>query len=249
MVQVAQTPGFVTTRNGEMPCEGPRAFPFLLDFSIANAYLIDLTAQYQNKQFTSMQCAWVDNTLNDSPFQIIVNGTNQVIECPPFSQGFYELLLPSPPKITVQTVGGNFTVQIILLNFYIPPQVWNITPYSSGGLPQIDIPALDAIISNGALTVTTRPFSASGFTDAGGTITLGGTAQQVIPTNAALERWTISNPDTATETLYMHWGAAGHSPIPILPGGGWDESGSSIMCDGVWLSAATTGHAFTAYYK
>jgi len=247
MVQMAPLQGNFVTTNGELPCEGTKALPFNLDFTVANAYLIDLTQQYNQKQFTSIQCVYVDNSLNPSPLQIIAGTTNQVTTCPPFSQGFFELLLPTPPKLMVQTVGV-LIVNIQLLNFYIPPEVWSIGSFSAGGLPQIDIPALDAIIANGALTVSSKPFPIQGLTDASSVIAAGGTPQIVIPASATRERWTLSNPSTATEVLQFSWGAAGNGKVDLLPGMIWDESGSSIVGDAVYVVAATTGHAFTAYY-
>lgn len=247
MVQMAPLQGNFTTTNGELPCEGTKALPFNLDFTVADAYLIDLTQQYNQKLFTSIQCVYIDNSLNPSPLQIICGTTNQVTTCPPFSQGFFELLLPTPPKLMVQTIGV-LVVNIQLLNFYIPPDVWTIGAFSNTGLPQIDIPALDAIISNGALTVASKPFTIQGVTDASSAIAAGGTPQIVIPANAARERWIVSNPSTATEVLQFSLGSAGAGKIDLLPGMIWDESGSSIVGDAVYLVAPTTGHTFSAYY-
>lgn len=249
MVATANPGGNFAIQNGAVPCEGTKAFPFNLDFTGGkNAYAIDLTAQYQQKQFTTLQTVWIDNSANASPLEIIANTTNQVIVAPPMSQGFYAILQPTPPKFQVQTNGG-IVLQIILLNFYIPPFMWQIPTFSAGGLPEVDVPALDAVIVGGRVQVQGVPSTIQGLTDVSGVIAAGGTTQALIPASATRERWIISNPDTATETLYFRIGGPATGEIPLLPGATWDESGSSIVGDAVEIVAATTGHAFTAYYK
>jgi hypothetical protein len=217
----------------------------VLDFTTTNAYLVDFTQQYTQKQFTTLQCVYIDNSQNLDELSVIVNGTNQTITAPPQSQGFYEVLATSSPKFNIET-NGNLIVQVIFLNFYIPPTVYQIEPVNSAGLPEIDIPALDAIITGNALNVVTQPFTITGVTDNGGAVAAGGTI--AVPASATRKRWIISNPDTATETLDIRLGSNVASPIPLLPGMTWDESDSSIVGDVVYVTAATVGHAFTAYY-
>jgi len=246
MVAVAASNGSYLTSNGAVPCEGTKAYPFLLDFTAANAYKIDLTQQWQQKQFVTLQTAWVDNKDNPEPLTLICSTTSQRIVCPPLSQGFYALLQPTPPVLQVESDGA-LVVEIILLNFYIPPQIWLDTPTNAAGLPQVDVPALDGVIQSGKVQVQGDPATLTALTDASGAIAAGGVPQQVFGNDAARTRFIIANPDTASETLYMSFGTGAAGKIPLQPGMIWDESGSTIVGLAVFVEAATVGHAFTAY--
>lgn len=112
--------------NGVLPCEGPKALPYTMDFSLADEYDFDFTQQYQQNVFTSVQCAYVDNSLNGQNTTIIVNGTGQQISVPANSQGYFTLLAVPAPKFAVASAGAGVLVQIIFLNFYIPPTVWAV---------------------------------------------------------------------------------------------------------------------------
>lgn len=241
MVAVASTPGKADLNNGAVPCEGTRAYPFNLDFTTVNAYLIDLTQQYTNGQFTTLQTAFIDNSSNPAAFELICNSTSQVVVCPPFSQGFFTLLIPSPPKLQAQT-NGLLVMEIILLNFYIPPAVWSVPVTNSSGLPQVDVPALDAVISGGKVQVqsTQNPTT---LTNKSGTITLGGTGQLLVAGNASGQDIMIENPTTATEILQWSPFAIGGPWFDIAAGQLVDKSG---ITNSVWVRGATTGHAFTA---
>lgn len=110
--------------DGLIPCEGPKALPYLMDFSAAAEYDFDFTQQWQQQTFSTIQCCYIDNSLNASPVTVTVNGTGQTITCPANSQGFFTLLTVPPPQFAVVSA-GSVVVQIIWLNFYIPPTVWS----------------------------------------------------------------------------------------------------------------------------
>lgn len=247
MVQIANPAGAIKAVNGALPCEGTKIFPFTLNFNLANAYQVDLTQQFMNREFSTLQTVWIDNSINPQPLQIVCSVSGQVITAPPLSQGFYTMLQPSPWRFVVQT-SGVLIMQIILLNFYIPPTVWDIQVVSAGGLPQIDIPAIDAIISGGGLNVNSIPFTVTGLVDGSSTITVGGTTQSALVANAGRKYVSLSNPDTATETLYYCWGAAGAGKIPLLPGATY-ESGGVCVGDQLFVLGATAGHAYTLFSK
>lgn len=242
MVQIANPGGNFPTLNGSLPCEGTKVFPFNLDFNAANAYNIDLTQAFNQKQFTTLQTVYIDNALNPSSLEIICSTTGQQIIAPPFSQGFYIMLQPSPPKFSVQT-SGVLVLEIILLNFYIPPAVWIV------GTSSVDIPALDAIIANGGLNVNTTPSTLTGMTDRSGTIAVGGTRQPLFALNPAAKRRVLHNPSSAAEVLQFSWTTNVAGLIDLLPGQTWDESNATIVGDGWWVVGATIAHAFTAYEK
>lgn len=241
MVMVANPAGNQNVLNGSLPCEGTKAFPFNLDFTAANAYQIDLAPQYNQGQFQTLQTAYIDNIDNPEVLEIIISGgTYQRVVAPAFSQGFYAILVGGPPPVIMVQTSGTLLLNVILLNFYIPPVVWY-------GELTVDIPAIDAIIVNGGLNVNSTPPTFTGFIDASGTITAGGVAQALFALSAGRKRFVISNPSSESEALQFNFNGGGF--IDLLPGMTWDESGSEINGDAVTVKAATTGHAFTAYSK
>ncbi len=249
MVATANPTGNIPVVNGSVPCEGTKILPFSLDFTAGpTSYSIDFTQVFQQKQFSTLQTVWIDNSENNDPLSIVCNTSNQIITAPARSQGYYALLQPTPGRVLVQTA-GSLVITIIFLNFYIPPTVWPVPVVNSAGLPEVDIPALDAVISGGRVQTESDPFTIQGLTDASGTIAVAATAQVAIPASAARKRWTIANPSTQTEILQIMWGAAAAGRIDLLPGASWDESGSSIVGEAVYVIAATLHHPFTAYYK
>lgn len=80
------------------------------------------------------------------------------------------------------------------------------------------------------------------YTDRSTTITTGGTSKQIIASSATPRRVYIQNPDTATETLYVNYGAAATIPptnsISLLPGG----SDERVTSQSVNANASTTAH-------
>lgn len=248
MVATVNQGGISPLVNGSVPCEGTKAIPFNVDFATFATWQIDLTNQFRQGQFTTLQTVWIDNADNNSTLTLTCSVTAQRIIAPARSQGFYALLQPTPPVFQLNSAGG-IVVEVIFLNFYIPPQVWFNAAASSGGLQQVDVPALDAIIVSGGMNVNTSPQNLQGLTDNSGTIAVGGTRQVLLAASATRKRWILSNPSTATEILQFCIGIITAGLIDLLPGQTWNEDGATVVGDGVWVVAATGAHAFTAYSK
>lgn len=243
-VQAGYIPNNVTT--GDAACEGRKSITTIIDFSIGLTYRLDLT-QIQTMQnwIKSVQCLYVDNADNADPKTIVMGVSNQRIIVPAFSQGYFPILQPNPPVLQFSSTDAD-TITIQILNFFLPPYIWGPDGIQIAGTVQTADAILDGTVSGGAVNVRSNPVPVTP-TDDKGTITAGGTPQLVLAANPNRKRFTIFNPDTATETLYMSWGAAGAGQIPLAPGGGWDESGSSEVVSAIYLEAATTGHPFTCY--
>lgn|ERR1700748_1926883 len=121
--------GIVPVMNGAIPCEGAKTLPFNLDFSLATDYEIDLTQQYQQKQFTTLQTLYAQNNSQTEDLVFTINGTGQVILLAPNWAGFIPVISASPPKLTITCLDNTINMQNIqLMNFYLPPLVWNTTP-------------------------------------------------------------------------------------------------------------------------
>lgn len=86
--------------------------------------------------------------------------------------------------------------------------------------------------------------------DFSGTITVGGTSQQVLPARAAGKGLEIENPTTATEDFFFNFGAAASltaaGSYSLVPGGSASYSAEEgfLPTDALHVIAATTGHVF-----
>lgn len=109
---------------GSLPCEGARVLAFIADFSLATEYDFDLSSQFNNGIFTTLQTAYIDNSLSGQPTSIFIPAVQQTLTCPPNSQGYFSLLMTNPPNFQFSSSGG-VNVGIQLMNFYIPPTVWS----------------------------------------------------------------------------------------------------------------------------
>lgn len=88
------------------------------------------------------------------------------------------------------------------------------------------------------------------FTDLSGTVTAGGAGQVLVAANTARKYLRVSNPSTATESLFVNdkGGAASTSDgksLQIQPGVIFTWEGAA-PCGAISITAATTGHVFEA---
>ncbi len=95
------------------------------------------------------------------------------------------------------------------------------------------------------------PIGAGGgaLTDRSGTITTGGTSQQLAPVNNARKYLLVQNPTTASESFWIAVGTAAVAASPsieIAPGVTLSWESSFVPSDAVNVIAATTGTAFVA---
>jgi len=239
-------------QTGNPACEGRKAITILIDFSLGLTFSLDLSgAQAQLSWFKSIQTIYIDNSANANPFIITCGVTTQRISIPAGACAYMPVLQPDAPVLQFNTASA-IKVKIQLLNFFIPPCVWNATNNGgSGGTVAVADAILDGTVIGGKVQVQQVPLTVQGLTDASGTIAVGGTAQSAIPANVSRQRWIISNTDlTATgEKLSFSFGSGGAGEIDLQPGATWDESNLTIVGDQVFVKAATLGHTFTCYYK
>ncbi len=107
-----------------------------------------------------------------------------------------------------------------------------------------------ALTSSTPVPVQTQPIGVT-TTNASGTVTLGGTFQSVLAANSARRGCLIQNPSTATEVLYVFFGAnasATTSNSIMLTAGSSVNCASDgvVLTDNVSVTGATTSHAFIA---
>lgn len=244
--QMQYTPNTVPV--GVPACEGRKSITTIIDFSIASTFTLDLSAVVSQQGYIkSVQTLYIDNSANPSPVTIIMGVTLQKIIWPGNTQGYMPVLAHNPPVLQFSCPTAN-QVTLQILNFFLPPIMWggafNFTP---GGALTVSDTVLDNLVSGGALPVSTKPFDIVSMNDDGGTITVGGTVQALFPLNAVRKRFIIANPANATEILQFMLGTNTASRIDLNPGMIWDEANFSVYAGPIFIVAATTGHAFTAY--
>jgi len=116
--------GLNSVMNNEIPCEGTKAITYTADFSLSSNFVFDLTQQFNNKQFTSLQTIYVDNSANAANNLIVTIGTTgQTVTIPPKFVGYIPVIATNPPVISFTTAATG-KVYIALLNFYVPGQSW-----------------------------------------------------------------------------------------------------------------------------
>src|SRR5574337_710353 len=86
--------------NQQIPNEGSKAVPVLLDFTVSNQYTLDLQ-NIQSRGFLSMiQTMYIDMSASDVPMIVNINGSQQNITAKGRTQGYYTVMCPNPVKLT-----------------------------------------------------------------------------------------------------------------------------------------------------
>lgn len=99
-----------------MPEGGPLALPIRLDFSANTSYTLDYSNQTARGFMDMVQTIFVDNFGNGAILKITIQGSQQVLQIPAGTQGYFPVICPNPVRIQFDSTGG--TVQsVILLNF------------------------------------------------------------------------------------------------------------------------------------
>jgi hypothetical protein len=111
--------------NQEVPQEGPKAIPLLLDFTSSGEYDVDLTTQQQQGRISMIQSIYIDlsGATNDMSVTMPISG--QKVTAKAGSQGYYSILCPNPPRLifTSSTSGGTL-VPVFLMNVPISGVTW-----------------------------------------------------------------------------------------------------------------------------
>lgn len=114
--------------NQEVPDEGPKALPLLLDFSgTVTEYDLDLTNQQQQGYITMIQTIYIDLSRSGAAdLTITINGSQQVIKAKAGTQGYYSVLVPNPPKLTFASSASSAVVPVYLINVPVAGVVWTL---------------------------------------------------------------------------------------------------------------------------
>jgi hypothetical protein len=112
-----------TTQNLAVPCEGPRAIPLMIDFSLNPSYSINLQNTSALQSISQIQAFFVDNSLNASVLNISNPQNGQNIIIPPGKQAYLNVVCPNPAQL-IFTSSGGVKVFMDLLNFPVTNCVW-----------------------------------------------------------------------------------------------------------------------------
>lgn len=114
------------------PCEGPRIFPLVVDFS--QSVQIDVQFLYAQGagELSQLRTLYIDNSGNGQPVSLFIPVSLQEIDVPANAQGYVSLMAPNPPLVQF-TSSGNIAVLMHLLNFYMPTQFFGNAIYQPPG--------------------------------------------------------------------------------------------------------------------
>jgi hypothetical protein len=154
-----QVTSYFSVNGLQVPPEGPRAIPLILDFTATNEYDLNLQNMVQRGFVSQIQAFWVDNSANPATLTINFPGLQSVI-IPPFAQGYVNVLCPNPPVMSFVSTGNVAGVKVDLLNYPVTNATWSINAQGnvdySGMLvePQM-VPNYTLTPQNGAVLTAT----------------------------------------------------------------------------------------------
>ena len=111
------------------PIEGPYGISAILDFTKYAEFLFNgeqmFGAANPESAFSGVQSVYVDAQGTDDTVYVSVSQSQQTIAVKGRTQGYYPLIAPNVFNIAVTCADALVTnVQIILLNFMVPPAQW-----------------------------------------------------------------------------------------------------------------------------
>jgi hypothetical protein len=168
---------------------------------------------------------YIDNSLNGSAFTLTVAGTNMNVTARANSQGWYPLFCPNPPRFTFASSGG-VNVPVFFGNMPMPSATWDTIPEDASNL------------------TAEAPDNFS--------IVVGGTAQNVFAAGEIENSAIITNPFSASESLFVDLVNAAQTSAPGTNGTTFElEAGDTFFVPGpmvkpVSVNAVTTAHEFSA---
>lgn len=265
------------TYNGAIPKEGPKIWTQNFNWAaVSSPAVIDFTPLKMAGYVSGIQGIFIDNSGNTQPVTVQASVINLPLEIPGNYQGLFPLFVTNQTKLTISTTGTGKT-GLFFLNFPVAAAVWpginQILSFNGSGGLTVSDGLLDGCVSGtnlnvidtnlataisggkvtvtGALTITQND---STLTDGSGTITTGGTSQQIFAALATRKYLLIVNDSTGPLWINETTAAVQSQPsIPLAPanangtGGGVFVMETNIISSGAWnVIGATTGQAFTA---
>lgn len=156
------------------------------------------------------------------------------------TSGNWQLASTANPLPVSVLSGGGSNASVGVIGTTAPSSVTLIGYEDASGLTQIDSDATPHPVTSNTPRGT--------YTSRSGTVTTGGTSQQIMAVNANRKSIIIENPIAATETLFFNFTSAASTTtdsIGLAPGGIYSPT-NFISTEAINVTATTTGHAFVA---
>lgn len=161
MGTLAASPNFgISPVYGADPQQSPKSIPMKLDFSTASSFVVDFSYLIAKTFINLIQTVYIDNAAGTASVSISFDGTQQVLTCPPNSQGYFPILSLTQAKCTVSST-GTAVVNVQFLNIPIVPNVWGTLAGGgasvsiSGPLPLPTVAPINTAYAAVQLTLTT----------------------------------------------------------------------------------------------
>jgi hypothetical protein len=114
--------------NVIIPKSGPACVPATLDFSNAATIEIDGEQVTSQAKIEYLQGVYIDNSQNAVDLTLTMNTTGQRIIAKAKTQGYYNLLVPNPPRIKADMAQqAGRTVPLFFYNVPIQASVWAVS--------------------------------------------------------------------------------------------------------------------------
>lgn len=111
--------------NSRDPNEGPEVFPQIIDFTATPTFTLDMSLALQGGAVSNFQTMYVDNSDNNKPVIVTIQGTNQRIVIGAGRIMYVAVLASQPSVFVFSSVGSNATgVYVALLNVPMPFAEW-----------------------------------------------------------------------------------------------------------------------------
>jgi hypothetical protein len=110
------------TFNAVLPVEGPKTYPFKLDFTTLNERVIDMQIEVDAKHISYISGIVFDNRLNANALEVLVERVGQSVGIPAGKQGQLPLLCTDTPVLTIRTTpAANLIIPFFVCNFPVAP--------------------------------------------------------------------------------------------------------------------------------
>lgn len=108
------------------PREGVRELVDILDFTSVGTFAADLFQEMAAGQIESIQCVYIDNSLNNAQLILLINGV-QTITAQPLTQGIYPVICQGPLRYQATSSQGQ-TITVVWSNVAKDFNVWGPIP-------------------------------------------------------------------------------------------------------------------------
>jgi hypothetical protein len=113
------------THNAVLPPEGPKTYPFNLDFGAVASILVDMQNEITQGHISFISGGFFDNRANANDLLIQVERVGQVLRIPAGKQSYMPLLVGDAPQVTFKTTAANgLIIPIFVCNFPLWPIVF-----------------------------------------------------------------------------------------------------------------------------